>query len=157
MKSNIGLFILVILSGLVLFAGCSTRNAKKDQKDIDWQYITPKKMKQVIEEESSGSYQIMDIQPEAEYQRGHLPNSISVAAYPVDTKELEQKVVDQIDVFENGTEPIYVVCPGGGSGAQRAIFVMVHEGIDESRFYIVEDGAKKWPYKSDELLWVTNE
>ena len=33
---------------------------------------------------------------------------------------------------------------------------LIDEGIDESRLYIVENGAKKWPYKDDNKLWVTD-
>ncbi|WP_308605766.1 hypothetical protein [uncultured Enterococcus sp.] len=54
-----------------------------------------------------------------------------------------------------GDAPIYVVCPGGGGGAKRTISLLIDEGIDESRLYIVENGAKKWPYKDDSKLWVT--
>ena len=118
--------------------------------------ITPEKMKDVLETDDAADYQIIDIQPEADYEKGHLPNSISVPAYPVDTEELEKLVVDNADQFKDGDNPIYVVCPGGGSGAKRTISLLIDEGIDESRLYIVENGAKKWPYKDDNKLWVTD-
>jgi rhodanese-related sulfurtransferase len=117
--------------------------------------IKPEKMKEVLETDDATDYQIIDIQPEADYEKGHLPNSISVPAYPVDTEDLEKLVVDSADEFKDVDAPIYVVCPGGGGGAKRTISLLIDEGIDESRLYIVENGAKKWPYKDDSKLWVT--
>lgn len=161
MKKRIsGLLIALAMLAIVL-TGCSNNDKKEETKDraeadIEWQMITPKDMKKVLETDDPTDYQIIDIQPEADYAKGHLPNSISVPAYPVDTEELEKIVVDNADKFKEGDNPIYVVCPGGGSGAKRTISLLIDEGIDESRLFIVENGAKKWPYKDDSKLWVTD-
>lgn len=161
MKKRIsGLLIALAMLAIVL-TGCSNNDKKEETKDraeadIEWQMITPKDMKKVLETDDATDYQIIDIQPEADYAKGHLPNSISVPAYPVDTEELEKLVVDSADDFKEGDNPIYVVCPGGGGGAKRTISLLIDEGIDESRLFIVENGAKKWPYKDDSKLWVTD-
>lgn len=161
MKKRIsGLLIALAMLAIVL-TGCSNNDKKEETKDraeadIEWQMITPKDMKKVLETDDPTDYQIIDIQPEADYAKGHLPNSISVPAYPVDTEELEKLVVDSADDFKEGDNPIYVVCPGGGSGAKRTISLLIDEGIDESRLFIIENGAKKWPYKDDSKLWVTD-
>lgn len=161
MKKRIsGLLIALAMLAIVL-TGCSNNDKKEEKKDraeadIEWQMITPKDMKKVLETDDPTDYQIIDIQPEADYAKGHLPNSISVPAYPVDTEELEKLVVDSADDFKEGDNPIYVVCPGGGSGAKRTISLLIDEGIDESRLFIIENGAKKWPYKDDSKLWVTD-
>ncbi|MDT2600816.1 rhodanese-like domain-containing protein [Enterococcus hulanensis] len=161
MKKRIsGLLIALAMLAIVL-TGCSNNDKKEETKDraeadIEWQMITPKDMKKVLETDDPTDYQIIDIQPEADYAKGHLPNSISVPAYPVDTEELEKIVVDNADDFKEGDNPIYVVCPGGGSGAKRTISLLIDEGIDESRLFIIENGAKKWPYKDDRKLWVTD-
>lgn len=42
--------------------------------------------------------------------------------------------------------PIIVVCEGGGKGAKRAISLLVEGGIGANRFFILEGGARKWPY-----------
>jgi rhodanese-related sulfurtransferase len=161
MKKRVsGLLIALVMVALVV-AGCSNNDKKEEKKDraeadIEWQMISPEDMKKVLETDDSTDYQIIDIQPEADYKKGHLPNSISVPAYPVDTEELEKLVVDNADQFKDGDHPIYVVCPGGGGGAKRTISLLIDEGIDESRLFIVENGAKKWPYKDDNKLWVTD-
>lgn len=163
MKKRIGGLLLIALAMVaIVLTGCSKDEAKEGGKkdraeaDIDWQMIAPEKMKDVLETDDAADYQIIDIQPEADYKKGHLPNSISVPAYPVDTEDLEKLVVDNADQFKEGDKPIYVVCPGGGGGAKRTISLLIDEGIDESRLYIVENGAKKWPYKDDSKLWVTD-
>ncbi|MDT2604848.1 rhodanese-like domain-containing protein [Enterococcus dongliensis] len=159
MKKRIsGLLVIVLALFAVVLAGCQKNGGKEDraEADIDWQMIAPKKMKTVLEQDDPADYQIIDIQPKADYKKGHLPHSISVPAYPVDTEELEKLVVDNADQFKEGENPIYVVCPGGGSGAKRTISLLIDEGVDKSRLFIVENGAKKWPYKDDKKLWVTD-
>lgn len=158
MKKRVsGLLIIALAVFAVVLTGCQKEDAKEDraEADIDWQMIKPADMKKVLETDDSADYQIIDIQPEAEFDKGHMPNSISVPAYPVDTEKLEKLVVDNVDQFKEGDKPIYVVCPGGGGGAKRTISLMIDEGVDESRLFIVENGAKKWPYKDDNKLWVT--
>lgn len=159
-KRASGLLVIALAVFAIVLAGCSSNDAKEEKKDraeadIDWQMITPEKMKDVLEKDDSTDYQIIDIQPESDYAKGHLPNSVSVPAYPVDTEDLEKLVVDNADQFKDGDNPIYVVCPGGGGGAKRTISLLIDEGVDESRLFIVENGAKKWPYKDDSKLWVT--
>ncbi|MDT2674849.1 rhodanese-like domain-containing protein [Enterococcus dongliensis] len=159
MKKRIsGLLVIVLALFAVVLAGCQKNGGKEDraEADIDWQMIAPKKMKTVLEQDDPADYQIIDIQPKADYKKGHLPHSISVPAYPVDTEELEKLVVDNADQFKEGENLIYVVCPGGGSGAKRTISLLIDEGVDKSRLFIVENGAKKWPYKDDKKLWVTD-
>ena len=161
MKKRISGLLIALAMLAIALTGCSNNDKKEETKDraeadIEWQMITPKDMKKVLETDDPTDYQIIDIQPEADYAKGHLPNSISVPAYPVDTEELEKLVVDSADDFKEGDNPIYVVCPGGGGGAKRTISLLIDEGIDESRLFIVENGAKKWPYKDDSKLWVTD-
>lgn len=162
MKKRVsGLLVIALAIFAIVLTGCSNNEAKEGKKDraeadIDWQMITPEEMKAVLEKDDPTDYQIIDIQPEADYDKGHLPNSISVPAYPVDTDDLEKLVVDNAEQFKEGDHPIYVVCPGGGGGAKRTISLLIDEGIDESRLFIVENGAKKWPYKEDTKLWVTD-
>jgi len=157
MKKRVsGLLLIALAMFAIVLTGCQKNDAKEDraEADIDWQMISPEKMKGVLEKDDAKDYQIIDIQPKADFEKGHMPNSISVPAYPVDTEELEKLIVDNVDQFKDGDKPIYVVCPGGG--AKRTISLMIDEGIDESRLFIVENGAKKWPYKDDGKLWVTD-
>lgn len=160
-KKARGILLITLAIFAVVLTGCSGNDKKEEKKDraeadIDWQMISPEDMKAVLENDSKDDYQIIDIQPEAEYKKGHLPNSISVPAYPVDTEELEKLVVDNADQFKDTEKPIYVVCPGGGAGAKRTVSLLIDEGVDKSRLFIVENGAKKWPYKDDSKLWVTD-
>ncbi|WP_159722557.1 rhodanese-like domain-containing protein [Enterococcus sp. CSURQ0835] len=152
-----GVMLVFFAAFLVVLGGCSKSNAEdRANDDIKWQFISPADMKKVVQTEDTSNYQILDIQPKKDFAKGHIPGSISVPAYPVDTKELEKLVVDAAPKFKDGKNPIYVVCPGGGGGAKRSISLLIDEGIAKSRLYIVENGAKKWPYKDDSTVWVAD-
>ena len=84
MKKRIsGLLLITLAIFAIVLTGCSNNDGKKDraEADIDWQMITPEKMKDVLETDDAADYQIIDIQPEADYEKGHLPNSISAVSY----------------------------------------------------------------------------
>lgn len=151
-----GVMLVLLAVFIVVLGGCSKGNAEdRANDDIKWQFISPADLKKTVETKDTSDYQILDIQPKKDFAKGHIPGSISVPAYPVDTKELEKLVVDSAAKFKDSKNPIYVVCPGGGGGAKRSISLLIDEGIDKSRLYIVENGAKKWPYKDDQKVWVT--
>lgn len=148
-KKGLGLVCMVIV--LIGLGACGNKMENdRAEEAIDWQYITAEDTKAAIEDKKA--HQIIDIQPEKDFTKGHLPESISVPAYPVDTPELEKLVTDAGSEFSDGNDPIYVVCPGGGSGAKRTVSIMQEKGIAPERLFIIEKGAKGWPY--DEL-WVT--
>lgn len=153
MKKTIkrALVVACLLVVSVTLGACGKKEDDRANEDIKWQFITPDEVKSAIE--AKESYQIIDIQPEEDFAKGHLPESIAVPAYPVDTEELEKKVVDAVPEFEKGDDPIYVMCPGGGGGAKRTISIMQEKGIAPERLFIVEKGAKDWPHED---LWVTD-
>lgn len=148
-KSMMGLVCMVIVLVGLVACGNKQKNDRAEES-IDWQIITAEDTKKAIE--AKKPHQIIDIQPKKDFAKGHLPDSISVSAYPVDSPELEKMVSESVPTFSEGNDPIYVLCPGGGSGAKRTISIMQEKGIDPKRLFIIENGAKKWPY--DEL-WVT--
>lgn len=58
----------------LVVAGCSNNDKKEEKKDraeadIEWQMISPEDMKKVLETDDSTDYQIIDIQPEADYKK----------------------------------------------------------------------------------------
>ena len=90
-----GVMLVFFAAFLVVLGGCSKSNAEdRANDDIKWQFISPADMKKVVQTEDTSNYQILDIQPKKDFAKGHIPGSISVPAYPVDTKELEKLVVD---------------------------------------------------------------
>ncbi|MCH4170753.1 MAG: rhodanese-like domain-containing protein [Lactobacillus sp.] len=156
-KKLVGLFVALFAAFLIIATGPQTVGAKDRANDnIAWQYTTPKAMKKILLNKDKQSYQVVDIQPTADYKKGHLPNSLSLHAYPVDTKQLENLVTKSAAKIKKGANPIYVVCPGGGSGAKRTVSILIDKGVKAKRLHIVQNGAKGWPYKDNSKLWVTN-
>ncbi|WP_245249530.1 rhodanese-like domain-containing protein [Vagococcus allomyrinae] len=149
MKKSVAVFCL--LAVVVTLGACNKKADDRAESDINWQLISADDLKEAIDQ--GESYQIIDIQPEADFAKGHVPDSVSVPAYPVDTAELEKLVSDAVPDFADGDDPIYVMCLGGGSGAKRTISIMQEEGVAPERLYIIEKGAKGWPHKE---LWVTD-
>jgi rhodanese-related sulfurtransferase len=150
MKKRILVVLGAMLMAIFMLAGCSSpseagsETKDRAKEDIAWQFKTADEVKELIETNADVLY--LDIQPEEDYNKGHLPNTIASYAYPVDSEELENKVRDSVAELKNSEAPIVVICPGGGSGAKRTISVLIEEGIDASRLFILEDGAKGWPY-----------
>lgn len=143
--------VLCLVAVVAILGACNKKEGDRAESDIKWQVISADDMKAAIDQ--GDSYQIIDIQPESDFAKGHLPGSVSVPAYPVDTTELEKVVSDAVTDFSAGDDPIYVMCPGGGAGAKRTISIMQEKGIAPERLFIIEKGAKGWPHKD---LWVTD-
>lgn len=137
--------ILIILALVLIVSGCAKENTPTDEKT--YQYYTAEETKKFIED--GKDWIILDIQVEDEWNAHHIKGAIPTYAYPVKEDADRAKLEAVLPQLE-GDKEILVVCPGGGGGATRTIDYLVSKGIDEKRFFILENGQSKWPY--DELL-----
>ncbi|NCB31251.1 MAG: hypothetical protein EOM66_07555 [Clostridia bacterium] len=153
MKKLLALAVCVAM--LVAMAGCNNVQPAAadggeaflptaDTVTVDYQYKTADEVKAMIE--AGDAMVILDIVPEESYKTGHLPGSIPTYAYPADTAELQTKLAPQLDTLKATEDPILVVCPGGGGGAKNTIAYYVHNGVPAEKLFILENGAKNWPY-----------
>lgn len=149
-----------VLASSLLFVGCSstdenssnesssTESSSEDEAKVSYQYYTAEETKSKIENKED--MYILDIQVEDEFEKHHLEGAIPTYAYPVESDEDRAKLDSVLDDLKAGSEPILVVCPGGGGGATRTVDYLTEKGIDADRMFILEKGQGGWSY--DELL-----
>lgn len=161
-----------VLASSLLFVGCSSTDENSsnessstesnsedeaeeeapeeddDEAEVSYQYYTAEETKSKIENKEDMF--ILDIQVEDEFEKHHLEGAIPTYAYPVESDEDRAKLDSVLDDLKAGSEPILVVCPGGGGGATRTVDYLTEKGIDADRMFILEKGQGGWSY--DELL-----
>ncbi len=147
--------ILIILALVLIVSGCAKKaepaevqqESGSKPKPIEYKFYTAEETKKFIED--GKDWIILDIQVEDEWNAHHIKGAIPTYAYPVKEDADRAKLEAVLPQLE-GDKEILVVCPGGGGGATRTIDYLVSKGIDEKRFFILENGQSKWPY--DDLL-----
>jgi len=143
----------VLVLGL---AGCGKEQAGTDapadraDADIAWQYMTAAELEAKLE--NGDPVIVLETRPDDMYNAGHIPGAYHVPAFPVDTEEKEQLLVDATANL-GGDAPIAIVCKTGNKGAKRAISVLIEAGIDEKRLFILEGGGEGWTSEK----WTTTE
>ncbi len=118
--------------------------------DIDWQYVTADELVEMLE--AGDPVIVLDIRTDDMYDEGHIIGAYHVPAYPVDTEEAEDMLREAAENL-GGDDPIVVVCKGGANGAKRAISVLIEEGIEADRLFILEGGGDAWDVEE----WTTTE
>lgn len=92
---------------------------------------------------------IIDVRTEANYQKGHLSNSVNWPLFDANgVTNLEdaladaflQKVDDNKDKLAG--KDIYILCNSGQKGAQSATKLLVGAGYDNKNIFTITDGAK---------------
>ncbi|WP_425446882.1 rhodanese-like domain-containing protein [Dethiothermospora halolimnae] len=136
--------ILILLSVSLVFAGCSKETGQKE----GFNYYTQEELKEAIE--SNEDILIVDIQVEEDFDKHHIKGAIETNAYPVKEDTDKAKLDNIMKDLEASDNPIIIVCPRGGGGAERTYNYLKEKDISEDRLYILENGQAGWSY--DELL-----
>lgn len=98
--------------------------------------ITPEELRDLIE--ADAEVDIVDIRPEPQFRRGHIPGSVNVPF-----ARLAQRV-DELD----GAETVVTVCPLGESSIQAARLIRSYEGIpDDARVVSLAGGLEDWEHE----------
>ncbi len=140
MKKRMFLCLILFVATLTLIA-CGGR-------DEDYQYYSAEELKDSLEQEES--VLILDTQEEEDFEEHHIKGAIPTYAYPAQSEDDFYKFDSVMPELKDSSDPIIVICPGGGGGATRTIDYLAEAGIKEDRMYILEDGQRGWPYS--ELL-----
>lgn len=117
-------------------------------KTPQFKYLKAEELKRYIE--TKKPIQMLDIQVEDEFKKHHIKGVIPTHAYPVKTAEEKAKIDKVLPTLTASNEPIAIVCPAGGGGAERTYAYLLEKGLDENRLFILESGQKGW--KFEELL-----
>lgn len=117
-----------------------------------YNFYTQDHLKQAIE--NNEDMLLVDIQVADEYAAHHIVGAVETNAYPVKTDEEKALLAGVIQQAKTEENPVVIVCPRGGGGAQRTYKHMVAEGMNPAQLYILEKGQEGWPYAA---LLETNE
>ncbi|AFZ73349.1 rhodanese-like domain-containing protein [Natronobacterium gregoryi] len=96
--------------------------------------ISPDAVKEKLE--NGDGVQIVDIRPEREYERGHIPGAVNVPMNELSTA---------IDQYEWGDD-VVVACPIGQSSIQAARLIGSYEDVDADAVASMEGGYQEWEY-----------
>jgi rhodanese-related sulfurtransferase len=122
-----------------------TNTPAEAPKEVVLQYVTADEVKADIE--ANKDIIIIDIQPEKDFKKNHIVGAIPTYAYPADTNELKQNLAKEIDTIMASEAPVYVLCPGGKTGANNTVKFYFEQGVPNERLFIIENGQKGWPHK----------
>jgi rhodanese-related sulfurtransferase len=112
---------------------------------VDYRFVSQDDFKQWLE--NGKKMIIVDIQPPAEFEKGHFKGAIETNAYPVKTDEEKVRVDKTLQQINSSPDDIVIVCPRGGGGAKRTWDYLKAKGVPEKRMYILEKGSEGWPYR----------
>ena len=110
-----------------------------------YNYMAPEELKQRID--SNDNILIVDIQVEEEFRQHHIPGSLATYAYPVKSSEQRTRLDPIVNLQQNDSTPVVIVCPRGAGGAKRTYDYLTANGILEDRLWILEKGMSGWKFE----------
>lgn len=117
-------------------------------KEKAYNYYTEEQLKNAIE--SQEAFTLVDIQEAEGYAKHHIQGAIETNAYPVKTDEEKAKLESLLETIKASNDPVIIVSPRGGGGAQRTVEYYESQGLPSAQLYILEKGQEGWSI--DELL-----
>jgi len=97
--------------------------------------ISPEEVEKLLD--ADADVRVVDIRPEAEFERGHIPDSENIPFHAL---------ADEIDRLD-GAERVVTVCPHGKASVQAARLVASYEGVsDDARVESMAGGLEAWDY-----------
>ena len=110
----------------------------------DYRYVQQDTFKNWLE---SGKKMILvDIQPPADFAKGHFKGALETGAYPVKSDDEKKRLDHILGRINASQDDVVIVCPRGGGGAKNTWDYLSAKGVAVSRMYILEKGSEGWPY-----------
>ena len=85
---------------------------------------------------------ILDVREEENYKKGAGEGSEWQPIFPLDDTSLESAMKECATSKLNDGKNIYIVCNSGKRGAEKTTGILIEAGIDKSKIFTVEGGAK---------------
>ena len=85
---------------------------------------------------------ILDVREEENYKKGAVEGSEWQPIFPLDDTSLESAMKEYATSKLNDGKNIYIVCNSGKRGAEKTTGILIEAGIDKSKIFTVEGGAK---------------
>ena len=85
---------------------------------------------------------ILDVREEENYKKGAVEGSEWQPIFPLEDTSLETAMKEYAASKLNDGKNIYIVCNSGKRGAEKTTGILIEAGIDKSKIFTVEGGAK---------------
>ena len=103
---------------------------------MDYQYISAEEVLKVKDSH------ILDVREEDKYKAGAVEGSEWQPIFPLEDDSLAASMKEYATSKLNDGKNIYIVCNSGKRGAEKTTQILIEAGIDKSKIFTVEGGAK---------------
>lgn len=110
-----------------------------ESTDGEYQYVSAA---DAVAAAKAGNTHVLDVREWANYVSGRVVNSEWCPIFPLEDDSLVETMTTYAEENLDDDKDIYLICNSGQKGAQKATGVLQDAGIDASRIYTVEGGAK---------------
>ena len=110
-----------------------------ESTDGEYQYVSAA---DAVAAAKAGDTHVLDVREWANYVSGRVVNSEWCPIFPLEDDSLVETMTTYAEENLDDDKDIYLICNSGQKGAQKATGVLQDAGIDASRIYTVEGGAK---------------
>lgn len=114
----------------------STASTKSTASTTEYQYISAEDVLKVTDAH------ILDVREEENYKKGAVEGSEWQPIFPLEDTSLEAAMKEYATSKLNDGKNIYIVCNSGKRGAEKTTKILIEAGIDKSKIFTVEGGAK---------------
>ena len=114
----------------------STASTASTASTTEYQYISAEEVLKVTDSH------ILDVREEENYKKGAIEGSEWQPIFPLEDTSLEAAMKEYATSKLNDGKNIYIVCNSGKRGAEKTTKILIEAGIDKSKIFTVEGGAK---------------
>ena len=114
----------------------ATSNASTASQTMDYQYISAEDVLKVTDAH------ILDVREEDKYKAGTIEGAEWQPIFPLEDTSLEAAMKEYATSKLNDGKNIYIVCNSGKRGAEKTTKILLEKGIDKSKIFTIEGGAK---------------
>ena len=114
----------------------ATSNASTASQTMDYQYISAEDVLKVTDAH------ILDVREEDKYKAGTIEGAEWQPIFPLEDTALEGAMKEYAASKLNDGKNIYILCNSGKRGAEKTTKILLENGIDKSKVFTIEGGAK---------------
>lgn len=114
----------------------ATSNASTASQTMDYQYISAEDVLKVTDAH------ILDVREEDKYKAGTIEGAEWQPIFPLEDTSLEDAMKEYATSKLNDGKNIYILCNSGKRGAEKTTEILLEKGIDKSKIFTIEGGAK---------------
>ena len=103
---------------------------------MDYQYISAEDVLKVTDAH------ILDVREEDKYKAGTIEGAEWQPIFPLEDTALEGAMKEYAASKLNDGKNIYILCNSGKRGAEKTTKILLENGIDKSKVFTIDGGAK---------------